>query len=181
MNLKQENKNTASVHVFGVPNLKKCSNEEYNMLFDTNFDISNFLDDSMIFCNSNKSINTLLKSLPQYNYKEIYLKLTIGLSLTLFMASNPISCFALSSNDNNFFRKAIEQLGNDVLDGVSIGAIKGVLVVTALRLFVEYTRGGSKYKFFDIIKQCLIVLLGIIILPLLPGLVSLVVNKYLQY
>lgn len=180
MSLKQENKDIANIHVFGVPNLKKCSYEEYNLLFDNNFDISSFLDDSMLLCNSDKSINNLLKLLPKHNYKDVYLKLTIGLSLTLFMASNPILCFALSSNDN-FFRKAIEQLGSDVLDGVSIGAIKGVLVVTALRLFVEYTRGGSKYKFFDIVKQCIIVLLGIIILPLLPGIVSLIVNNYLQY
>lgn len=179
MNSKKSITNSTNIHVFGVPNINSCSKEEYEMIFNEDFDISNFYNKTL-FDNPDKAIDKILKILQNHNYKGIYSKLTTSISLSLFMASNPISCFALSS-DNNLFKEMVDRLGTDLLDGVSMGAIKGVLIVTALRLFVEYTRGGSKYKFFDITKQCIIVLLIIVVLPILPGIVNLVVNKYLTY
>lgn len=180
MNSKKSTVNSANIHVFGVPNVKSCSKEKYEMIFNKDFDISNFYNNKTPHDSLDKTINKVLEVLQNHNYKDIYSKLTTSISLVLFMASNPILCFALSSN-NNFFKDMVDRLGTDLLDGVSMGAIKGVLIVTALRLFVEYTRGGSKYKFFDITKQCIIVLLIIIVLPILPGIVNLVVNKYLTY
>ena len=172
---------SSNIHVFGVTNVKSCSKEEYELIFNKDFDVSSFCDNKYLFDNLDKTNNHVLDVFRNHNYKKIHSKLVASISLALFMASNPISCFALSSSNNNFFKDMIERLGTDLLDGVSMGAIKGVLIVTALRLFVEYTRGGSKYKFFDITKQCIIVLLIIIILPTLPGIVNLVVNKYLTY
>ena len=182
MNSKKIATSTDNVHVFGVPKISSCSKEEYNMIFNKDYDISNFYNNKASLDNPDKIINRVLEHLQKYNYKETYSKLTKCISLTLFMASNPTACLALSSSSGgNLFREMIEQLGADLLDGVSMGAIKGVLIVTALRLFVEYTKGGSKYRFFDIAKQCLIVLLIIIILPTLPGIVTLVVDKNLTY
>lgn len=186
MKLKKDITSSKRIHVFGLSNTTSCSKEEYELIFNKNFDISNISNDefkSLLFTDANqdKVINLVLKTLKKYNYKDVYLKLVTDISTTLFIASNPIYCFALSSTENNFFEDMVNRLGTDLLDGVSAGAIKGVLIVTALRLFVEYTRGGSKYKFFDIIKQCLIVLLIIVVLPTLPGIVTLVVDKYLTY
>lgn len=186
MSLKHNTQRCTEVHVFGMPNITSCSYEEYNKIFNNEFDISNLNYknfERLLNGEKDKELDSFLGRLKN-NYSDIYYKLIKCISITLLMSTKPTLCFALVSNGartGNFLKDILEQLGSDIFDGISGGAIKGILIVTALRLLVEYSRGGSKYKFFDITKQCIIVLLMIIVLPTLPGIVTLFVNKYLTY
>ena len=104
-------------------------------------------------------------------------KYCIKINLFFLFLLKPINIIALSSE--NPFKETLDSIGSDLLDAVNTGAVKAVLVITALRLTAEYTRGGSKYKFIDILKQCAIVLFILISLPILPKIVNLVIHRYL--
>lgn len=170
-----------SVHIFGIEGITRCTQEENEMLFNKDFNVEDFISSLESFEYEQEPDMLLEKILDHVKRnKKAYIKLTFCIASTLFMVANPTSCFAYTASDN-ILRNVAESVGSDIFDGVSMGTIKGTLVITALRLFAEYTRGGSKYKAFEVLKQCVVVLSVIIILPLLPGLVTLVVKKYLPY
>lgn len=124
--------------------------------------------------------NKLLKYsiVSRFNKRKI-LKVVLGTGIFLTIILYPNNSLAISSG--NLFKETLDSLGSDLLDAVNTGAVKGVLIITVLRLTAEYTRGGSKYKFVDVLKQCAIVLFILIALPMLPGIVNIIVNKYLPY
>lgn len=101
------------------------------------------------------------------------------ISLSLFLSLIPQRAYAFDGSKNIFF-KMIEELGNDAFSGVSLGTIKAILVITVLRFLVEFTKGGSKYRFYDIAKQCVAVILMIIILPYVPTILQRITNVYID-
>lgn len=172
--------------IFGIDGITNCSKEKNNLIFDKNFNISSFeLDDFFNLLNEDYDLveYKTLFAIKKNEARDIYYKLITSISLALYTAENPLFSFALSSSnldtEDNVFEDTIEKLGDDIFKGVSNGVIKGIIIVTALRIFVEVTRGSSKYKFVEIIKQCAIAILIVIILPALPGIINLMVERYL--
>lgn len=172
------------VHVFGVPGITRCTPEENKLLF--NGDLNNVKDililknvpkstfrDSFVFNEIEKILNHIKRN------KQVYFKIIKVLAVTLLMVSEPTNAFALSLTSNTL-KDIMESIGNDLFDCISTGAVKGLLVITIIRLFGEYTRGGSKYKSMEIIKQFVVVIVLIVILPLLPSLVNSLVTKYFE-
>lgn len=170
------------VRVFGLENIEYCTKEENEIFFDKDIDLELHLN-LIKSIKENDIIDYIDKILEHIKKnKTIYIRLTFLVASTLLLISNPTNIYAYSYvAQDNILRNVAENVGSDIFDGVSMGTIKGTLIITALRLFAEYTRGGSKYKSFEIIKQCVVVLSVIIILPLLPGIVTLLVKKYLPY
>ena len=176
------NLNEQMVHVFGLPGVTKCTQSENLLFFNEEYDINLILNQkNHQYLNYNHlSINleSILGHLKKN--KKVYLKLVSSVAIAIYLASNPTNTFALTLVESTF-SEMTEKLGNDTLSWVKIGAINGILIITALRLFAEYTRGGSKYKTFEILKQCVWVLLILIALPMLPKIVTKFVNNYLPY
>lgn len=118
-----------------------------------------------------KFINYIKHLINKINYKFI----SIGLTLSFI----PQQVYAFDSSKNMFF-KIVEELGNDAFSGVSLGTIKAILVITVLRFLVEFSKGGSKYRFYDIAKQCVAVILMITILPYVPTILQKITNIYID-
>lgn len=174
-------KNNNLVHVFGVPNLKACSKEENELFFNKDFDINDLFESKTsdyIDTSSYENAEAFLRGF-KLN-KGLSNKISYILGLTLFISSNPKFVFAFSNRDN-IIVKVPEKLGTDIFDSVSTIVIYGIIIITALRLLSEYSRGGSRYKATEIIKECATVLLIVIVLPMLPGVVKKIVSRYLTF
>lgn len=122
-----------------------------------------------------KNLKNFISPIKNLSYKINY-KFT---SLSLFLSLIPQRVYALD-NPKNLFFKMMEELGDDAFSGVSLGTIKAILVITVLRFLVEFTKGGSKYKFYDIAKQCIAVILMIIVLPYVPTILQRITNIYID-
>lgn len=169
------------VHVFGLKNISICTKEENLKFFNKDYSFNSINDyKDFRFIEDNYSDNFLETILSNINNnKELYIKIVKVVGLTLYFASNMQNktSYALG----NFLADTTSALGDDIFKWVSTGAMKGILIITTLRLFSEYSRGGSKYKIFEIVKQCIIILLVLFVLPTLPALANLLVKKYLPY
>ena len=141
------------VHVFGLEEIDSCSYEEYSLLFNKDFNIDDFLYKNK---NNNK-------------FKKYIVKIT---GIALFLASNPKHILA--------FSKANTSMGSDLYSKAKSFSIVGVLIITALRLFFEFSRGGSKYRTFEIIKECVLIILAIIILPGIPNILETFLDKHID-
>ena len=122
-----------------------------------------------------KNLKNFISPIKNLSYKINYK----FISLSLFLSLTPQRVYALD-NPKNLFFKMMEELGNDAFSGVSLGTIKAILVITVLRFLVEFTKGGSKYKFYDIAKQCIAVILMIIVLPYVPTILQRITNIYID-
>lgn len=149
--------NKKTIHVFGVEGIDKCSHEEYNLLFDKNFNIDDFLY---------KKNNNLLKR-----------QLSKILGLTLFIASNPQYTLAYSK----LLMSTGKSIGDDLFSKAKTFTIYGVLIVTVFRLFSEYSRGGSKYRVSEILKECVLIILSIIFLPKVPIILENFIGKHFNF
>lgn len=122
-----------------------------------------------------KNLKNFISPIKNLSYKINYK----FISLSLFLSLIPQRVYALD-NPKNLFFKMMEELGDDAFSGVSLGTIKAILVITVLRFLVEFTKGGSKYKFYDIAKQCIAVILMIIVLPYVPTILQRITNIYID-
>lgn len=148
--------NTRKVHVFGVEGIDSCSYEEYSLLFNKDFDVDNFL------YKNNKKINN-------------YIGKIMGISL--FIASNPKYILAFGKETNVF----ASSIGNDLFSKATEYSIIGVLIITAFRFLAEYSRGGSKYRTLEIFKECVLIILAIIVLPYTPRVLEAFLNKHFDF
>lgn len=160
----------SKVFVFGHPYITECSVDENSLFFINSIDplsiplkeASSYFDKSTNFFYSN--FDKVLKEV-KHN-KVIYAKLISIIAITLLLASNPTSCFAMS------FVEKMSIVGKNLIDILSVGMIKGVLILTVLRLFNEYTRGCSDCRVFEILKESLAIILAVIVIPKLPVIIS---------
>lgn len=172
---------SSKVHVFGVPGITKCSCDDNRKFFENDFTMEK-LEDMICFSDNYFNRYSLDNNLPtEFRYRGMCLKLTRYISTCILIACNTTVSFALSESGENIFEEMLRRFFEDLLTGVRAGAVLGVLIVTALRLFMEFTRGGSKYKTFDILKQCVIILIIIAVLPILPDIINTIVNTYMSY
>lgn len=151
------------VFVFGNPYLKECTIEENSFFFKDNIDpylvgINRNMENKADFIFNN--LNNMVSELRLNN--TMHSNLTTSLAIALFIASNPTSCFALDYVDKIF------TAGMNAVSILTVGLIKGVLIITALRLLNEYINGSNNYRIFDILKECIGVILLTVLIPRLP-------------
>lgn len=82
-------------------------------------------------------------------------------ALSLFIISNPTSSFALDLVLN-------KSKGFAIVNELSEIIIYSTITVTAIRLFLEYIQGANTYRISDILKECILVIVLMILLPKLP-------------
>ena len=111
------------------------------------------------------------------NKRNIIYNIKHSFTIAFLLMAIPNDSYALVT-ENSMMSSIIEQMGNDAFNHVVLGGTAIVLITTVLRLIVEYTKGGSKYRFYDIVKQCIIVLVILFILPFLPNMIEKVFGKY---
>lgn len=96
-----------------------------------------------------------------------------SLSVGLFVSLTPTISFAFSQQDNlNNFRV----LGEDLVSAFGIGVVKGVSIVTVLRLLNELMNGGNEHRIFKILKECLCVIIAVVVIPKVPVIISLIIR-----
>lgn len=98
---------------------------------------------------------------------------TTSVSVGLFVSLSPSISIALSHQDN---LNNIRLIGEDLVSAFGIGVIKGVSIVTVIRLFNELMNGGNEHRIFKILKECLGVILAVVIIPKVPLIISLIVG-----
>lgn len=151
----KNNKNEKNIHVFGLNGINRCSKEEYDLLFNKDFNIKEFI-------NPNKS--------------DFLSKFSKMLGISLFIVSNPKNTFAYST----IIDKLPKRIGGDIFNKISGFTIYGILIVTAVRLLCEYGRGGSKHRLVEIVKECIFLVLATLFLPKIPDIAGSFVDKYLD-
>lgn len=100
-------------------------------------------------------------------------EITTSISVGLFVSLTPSISIALSHQEklNN-----IRLIGEDLVSAFGVGVIKGVSIVTVIRLFNELMNGGNEHRIFKILKECLGVILAVVIIPKVPLIISLIVE-----
>lgn len=156
------------VFVYGNPYLSECTKEDNMLFFDKTVDPLMIIKNNKELTSIKECINNVLKD-KNFNLAEI----TTTLSLSLFIAFNPNTSIALSYMNT---LSKISSTGEDIISAFAIGVIKGVSVITVVRLFNELMNGGNEYRLFEILKECLGVILAIIILPKVPFIISMLID-----
>lgn len=161
------------VFVFGNPYITTCTKEENKTFFDNTINIDSIIYKSK-FDTHNKlnfiynNIDNTLENLK--DNKILIEKITVSIALSLFIASNPTSCFATS------FMEEMTNIGTNLVGVLSVGITKGLLIITALRLFNEYINGANYYRIFNILKESIALILAIVVIPKLP----IIVNTFIK-
>lgn len=162
--VERENK----VFVYGNPYLSECTKEENILFFDKTVDPLMIIKNHREFNSIKDYINTFLN-----NKKNNLTKITTTLSLSLFIALNPNTSTALSYLNT---LSKISSTGEDLISAFATGVIKGVSIITVVRLFNELMNGGNEYRLFEILKECLGVILAVIIIPKVPLIISMIID-----
>lgn len=100
------------------------------------------------------------------NYKNI----AILFLAVRFISLDYISIFASSSLD------AFINKGRSFIIVLESGITKGVLILTAIRLFGEYLNGANSYRVVDILKEGISVLLIVRFIPELPNIIKMFIK-----
>lgn len=156
------------VFVYGNPYLNKYNKEDSLLLFEKS------VDPELQEKNNNKPIYTSNTTNLLSNKKFDLNKITKSLPFTLFIVFNPNSSMALSYLNT---LDKISSTGEDIISAFGIGVVKVVSIITVLRLLNELMNGGNEYRFFKILKECLGVILAIILIPRIPIIISMIVSK----
>lgn len=93
------------------------------------------------------------------------------LAITLFFSFNPTHSFAISSLE------ILKSNGLILVNKASHFLINGIIIVTVLRLSYEYFHGANECRIFDILKECVGVILLLLLLPRIPNIFSLLLMK----
>lgn len=159
------------VFVFCNSETKICTVEENELFFKENlsFELAkNNLNKSNKFdsyCNKLYSLTNKLN-----NRKFILSKVVPCIALTLYLALNPNKCFALASLEE------FKVIGISLANLISDTIIKGVLILCAVKLLIEYSNGANQNRIFDILKECLSIILVVMLLPKIPEVFSLLIK-----
>lgn len=147
--------------------------DENNYIIYENQKTNNNNDSSQTsYLINSKKINKIIKKLKKSNpneYKEITKRVVIILALALFIASNPIRIFALSS------LQQAKETGFEIVDLLNIAITKILIVFAAIHLSIEYFKGSSTNRIFDTLKKYLVFIFLVVIVSKLP----LILNKFL--
>ena len=157
------------VFVFGNPYITTCTKEENKTFFDNTINIDSIIYKSKFDTHNklNFIYNNIDNTLETLKDNKI---LTVSIALSLFIASNPTSCFATS------FMEEMTNIGTNLVGVLSVGITKGLLIITALRLFNEYINGANYYRIFNILKESIALILAIVVIPKLP----IIVNTFIK-
>ena len=118
----------------------------------------------------------MLKNILKSNILTSINKKIITCFIMLFIFSSKVN--ALEPNDSNVLSKIIDRFLDDTLDWVLLGGAGLISITCICRVVSEFMKGGSKYRFYDIGKFCIIALLMIFTIPFLPTLIKGIVSKY---
>lgn len=161
------------VFVFGNPAITECTVEENELFFDKTVNLSYIEELKLIESKTNTTdrfyyihdnLDYILRSFK--NNKLLIAKITTSLAIALFISSNPTSCFALSTMEK------VTTAGFNLVGVLSIGINKGIMIMTVLRLFKEYTNGANNHRVFEILKESLALILAMVLIPKLPVIVE---------
>lgn len=171
--INRENK----VFVFGNPNLTECTFEENALFFKESIDplsvgISKNITARDAVLNKFDFIeDNFDKLLIHFSKNKVFYKKAVyTLALALFFSSNPTSIFAMPYMDK------LSSTGAKLLPAIVVGINKGVLILTLVKLFNEYLNGCSQYRVFEILRECVAVLLATTIIPNLPLIVNILLK-----
>jgi hypothetical protein len=115
------------------------------------------------------------------NNKKRYQTIAKVIGIALFIASNPTSGFAQTMMDPVATTNLVQASANIYNDVYTISRNLGLAAFTflnVLRLVGECSRGASAYKITAIIKQTVLLIACVLILPLVPNFLS---NNILIY
>ena len=115
--------------------------------------------------------------------KVLYSRIVFVLGLLLSLSASSSSALmtttdVLALTDNTPTKKLLEFLKH-LLGFVGSGAIIGILCVTILRLFSEYSKGATVHQYMSIFKVSLLLLAIIFLLPFVPKFYIFLINRYL--
>ena len=110
----------------------------------------------------------------------LYLNSKKIISTLILLSIFSSKTYALTLNETNVLTSIIDKLITDTMDWILLGGGALIAITAILRVVSEYMKGGSKYRFYDIGKYCIIALLMLFILPFLPGFIESIVNKYIS-
>ena len=162
---------SSEVFIFGIDGVSHCTHEMNSKLFNADLDVNDTINNLQkeFPKNFNKCIRRLKKeSLKLLSDKKFQRKLVVILALSMLITMNPSSSFAFSYMDK------ITETGRNLLPVVITGINKGILIITALRLFSEYMNGFSKYNVTEIVKDCITVILATTLIPNLPAIFEII-------
>ena len=161
------------VFVFGNPCITEYTLEENELFFDKTINLS-YIDELKLieskisitnkFDYIHNNLDHVLETFK--NNKVLMARITTSLAIALFLSSNPTNCFALSAMEK------MTTTGANLVGILSIGINKGIMIMTVLRLFKEYTNGANNHRVFDILKESLALILSMILIPKLPIIVG---------
>ena len=123
-----------------------------------------------LISNSNYIDFNIDRLLNKIKDKKTINKIIIILGISLFLASNPTSSFALSSLET--FKENGLMLVNQISDIL----IQGIIILTIFRLLYEYIQGANDYRIFDVLKESIGAIALLIILPKIPTIFNLIIK-----
>lgn len=161
----------SKVFIYGNSNLNKCSKEDNLLFFDKTIDPLTILKNGKKNNFTTNKIN-ITNSIPKSKKIDLN-KVITSLGLSLFISLNPNNSMALSYLNT---LNTISSTGEDIISAFGTGVIKVVSIITVIRLLNELLNGGNEYRLFRILKECLGVILAVILIPKIPLIVSIIIK-----